>query len=69
MPNTNMPINGTKRLHGAKWNFNLETNSSITWIELLKLYLFKLHRGFKKIHFSKQFLVIQEAESTIRWTR
>ena len=55
MPNTNMPINGTKRLRGAKQNFNLETNSSITWIELLKLYLFKLHRAFKKSTFPNSF--------------
>ena len=50
-----MPINETKRLRGAKQNFNLEINSSITWIELLKLYLFKLHRGLKKSTFPNSF--------------
>ena len=36
---------------------------------IIKVVPFQIASSLQKIHFSKQFLVIQEAESTIRWTR
>ena len=52
----------------------VEQNTTLIWRQhnmdrIIKVVPFQIASRLKKIHFSKQFLVIQEAESTIRWTR